>query len=467
MLFNSTVFLLFAVLVLSLHGVLRGRARTYVLIVASYVFYGAWDVRFLSLVLLSTVVDYNIGRRLMVTEDPSRRKTLLRWSILINLGVLGIFKYLGFFVEEAVPFLSALGLSPDQRLLAIALPVGISFYTFQTMSYTIDVYHRRIDAETDFITFALFVAYFPQLVAGPIERAGSLLPQLRNVDRKISRADVMSGLQLMLLGYFKKVGLGDVLGGFADSVFDNPSEASAFMTLLGVYAFAFQIYADFSGYSDIARGVSRLLGINLMRNFEQPYLSRSITEFWRRWHVSLSSWLRDYLYIPLGGNRKGRGRTYVNLMLTMLLGGLWHGAGWNFVVWGALNGGFLATERLAGIRDSDAAWTLRDLGRTVFTFHMVCLTWVFFRAPSFGDATSVLQQLGSFSVGQIDSDLVTFVLYSTVALILIDFLQRRSGTHAFTTKLPSSFAAVTLAVMLLGTISATGTPARDFIYFQF
>ncbi|MGI9605727.1 MAG: MBOAT family O-acyltransferase [Acidimicrobiales bacterium] len=467
MLFNSTIFLLFAVLVIGAHRVVRGKSRTYLLLAGSYVFYGAWDVRFLSLILVSTIVDFSIGKRLVVEGDQARRKRLVSQSIGVNLGILGVFKYLGFFVEEALPFFSALGLSPDQRLLSVVLPVGISFYTFQTMSYTIDVYRKKIDAEPDLATFALFVAYFPQLVAGPIERAGSLLPQLRAVDRPVTKSAVSSGLQLMLLGYFKKVGLGDVLGGFVDQTFDDPGGASAAMTLLATYAFAFQIYADFSGYSDIARGVSRLLGVDLIRNFEQPYLSGSITEFWRRWHISLSSWLRDYLYIPLGGNRGGRTRTYINLMLTMLLGGLWHGAGWNFVIWGALNGGFLAVERLTGIGERVVKSSQMRVVSTIVTFHLVCLTWIFFRSPTLGDALTMLGRLGSATTSGIDADLAAFVIYSAIALFVIDLLQRRSTVHAFTTVLPSRASALAIGLMLLGTISATGAPARDFIYFQF
>jgi D-alanyl-lipoteichoic acid acyltransferase DltB (MBOAT superfamily) len=466
-LFNSTIFLVFAVVVIGAHGLLRGRSRTWLLLAASYVFYGAWDVRFLSLILLSTAVDFTIAQRLMTTEEPLARRRLLRWSIAVNLGTLGIFKYLGFFVAEAVPLFSSLGLSPDERLLSIALPVGISFYTFQTMSYTVDVYRRKIDAEQDLLTFALFVAYFPQLVAGPIERAGSLLPQLRRTERPITRAAVSSGLQLILLGYFKKVGLGDVLGGFADQAFDNPEQASGALTLLATYAFAFQIYCDFSGYSDIARGVSRLLGVDLIRNFEQPYLSQSITEFWRRWHISLSSWLRDYLYIPLGGNRKGPRRTYLNLMLTMLLGGLWHGAGWNFVIWGGLNGGLLALERVRGAGDDPVEWNVSGVLRAVMTFHLVCLCWIFFRAPTFSDASALLSNLASLTTSGVGADLVAFVAYSVVAVLVIDLLQRRSGVHGFTVALRTPAAAFSIALMLLGTISATGSPARDFIYFQF
>lgn len=465
MLFNSTTFLLFGPVVVVLHWFLRGRQRTFLLLAASYVFYGAWDERFLLLIWLSTIVDYVVALEISKSQVGSRRRgRLLTVSLAVNLGVLGIFKYLGFFVAEASALLANVGLGTDQRVLAIALPVGISFYTFQTLAYTIDVSRGRLEPEHRLPEFALFVAYFPQLVAGPIERAEDLLPQLGNNHRSIGTNEVLSGLQLIVLGFFKKVALGDVLGGYADDAFAG---AGSVATAIGVYAFAFQIYADFSGYSDIARGLSRLLGVELIRNFEQPYLSRSITEFWRRWHISLSNWLRDYLYIPLGGNRKGSRRTYINLMITMFLGGLWHGAGWTFVVWGLLNGLYLAVERLLSWGTNPSRPMVKaDAIRLLTTFHAVCLTWIFFRADSWTSAIEVLQALGS-SVGTVDLNAAVFTAFAGAALFAIDAMQRRTGTHAFTTALTPVPAAGIMALMLFLTLSATGTPPRQFIYFQF
>ncbi len=326
MLFNSVEFALFFAIIVAAYWWSLPRFRNPILLGASYFFYANWDWRFLGLLLISTVVDFTIGQRLRTAQDPARRKLLLTTSMAVNLGILGLFKYANFFIDSFAELVGGLGLNPNEPFLSVVLPVGISFYTFQTMSYTIDVYRRRLEPVDDIILFATFVAYFPQLVAGPIERARILLPQLQRQDRSINSETVASGLGLILVGLFKKVVLADGVAAAADRAFDDPHSLSFVSVAVGVLAFAIQIYGDFSGYTDIARGVSRLMGIELTLNFAQPYLSRNITEFWRRWHISLSNWLRDYLYIPLGGNRRGTARIYVNLMATMLLGGLWHGA---------------------------------------------------------------------------------------------------------------------------------------------
>lgn len=468
MLFNSTAFLIFGPTVLLAHWLLRGRSRNVLLLAASYVFYGAWDIRFLGLIWLSTIVDYLVGRKIgELGPDDGRRKQLVSLSIATNLGVLGLFKYAGFFVAEATSLLESVGLGTNTRVLSIVLPVGISFYTFQTLAYTIDVYRSRIKPETRLLEFALFVAYFPQLVAGPIERAQDLLPQIGNTDREIDRERLWGGLQLIAIGFFKKVAIGDVLGTYTDLWLDPSSSPSTLTTVLGTYAFAFQIYADFSGYSDIARGVSRLLGIELIHNFQQPYLSRSITEFWRRWHISLSNWLRDYLYIPLGGNRRGRNRTYINLMLTMLLGGLWHGAGWTFVIWGALNGAYLAVERaFTKPLDENVPFARSHSWSAFRTLHLTCLAWVFFRAEDLGHALEILKGLGTWNT-EVSLDGVAFLLYAVLSLAFIDIAQRRAGRHSFLTDRRPAVAAVLMAVMVTLTLLATGAPPRQFIYFQF
>ncbi len=353
-------------------------------LVASYVFYGYWDWRFCSLLLISTVVDFFVGRAIARVRRSARRKRLLWVSCVVNLGILGFFKYFNFFVDSVQEVAAGLGLSVDFLHLNIILPVGISFYTFQTMSYTIDIYRRKLEPTHSLVDFALFVAFFPQLVAGPIERARNLLPQIAVMGRP-TRTQVADGLVLLTVGYFKKVLIGDACGRIVDHIFGQPDLYRSPELLAGLILFSIQIYADFSGYSDIARGLAKLLGIELMKNFEQPYLSANITEFWRRWHISLSSWLRDYLYISLGGNRRGNARTYLNLMTTMLLGGLWHGAAWTFVVWGGLHGLYLAvhkmlrTLRVAGPPPlppdprPSALGYLR--GRTT-----CCSTWLFFLA---------------------------------------------------------------------------------------
>jgi len=328
MTFNSFQFFVFLPVVLGTYWLLRRRHhQNLLLLVASYVFYGWWDYRFLSLLAISTVADFAIAQAMNRTESDRIRRRWLFASLGVNLGILGFFKYFNFFVDSAVSVLNSLGLSAHAPTLSIVLPVGISFYSFQTLSYAFDVYRRRLPAERNIITFGLYVAFFPQLVAGPIERAQRLLPQFQAERHRPSPMEVWSGSWLILIGLFKKIVLADGLAMVVQDRFTDPTGHGALSLLLGVYAFSIQIYGDFSGYSSIARGTSRLFGIELMRNFEQPYLSTNITQFWRTWHISLSTWLMDYLYIPLGGSQRGRRRTYINLMLTMLLGGLWHGAG--------------------------------------------------------------------------------------------------------------------------------------------
>ena len=351
MLFNSVRFFVFFALVWCVYWLMwrRVRMQNGFLLAASYVFYGFWDPRFLSLILLSTVVDFYLGQRLAAASRPSQRKTLVGISVAVNLGILGFFKYAGFFQESLVECLQFLGLSVSPTTLTFVLPVGISFYTFQTMSYTIDVYRGRLAPCDNFVDFAAFVAFFPQLVAGPIERAANLLPQF-NRRRTLTASQVHTAFYLILWGLFKKVVVADNAGRIADALLD-PAAARAGLDLwIGIVAFSFQIYGDFSGYSNMARGFARLLGFELMVNFRIPYASQTPSDFWQRWHISLSSWLRDYLYIPLGGNRGTSAQTYRNLLLTMLLGGLWHGAAWHFVLWGAYHGFILCVYRFVETR---------------------------------------------------------------------------------------------------------------------
>ncbi|MGE0323043.1 MAG: MBOAT family protein [Polyangiaceae bacterium] len=336
MLFNSLAFLAFFAAFLLPFFFTRGKARLVVCLVASYVFYGWWDWRFTGLLAFSTIVDFQVGKYLHATTDQAKRRRWLLVSLVVNLGLLGVFKYLNFFIDSAVEVSTALGLHASKKHLSLILPVGISFYTFQTLSYTLDIYRKQLEPEPSFVRFAAYVAFFPQLVAGPIVRAAEFLPQLRK-DPRFDANRFESGMSLIAWGFVKKVVVADSLASVVDHRFRVPEAHDALSLGLGVFCYAFQIYADFSGYSDIAIGTARLLGYDFPENFRRPYFSTSFREFWRRWHITLSTWLRDYLYIPLGGNRTPGYRTYRNLMLTMLLGGLWHGANWTFVVWGGLH----------------------------------------------------------------------------------------------------------------------------------
>ena len=474
MLFNSLVFAIFLAVVLPLYYSLRLRAQNALLLVASYFFYGWWDWRFLSLLAISTVVDFIVSQRLPKADTTARRKGLLLISLCVNLGLLGFFKYFNFFIESAEVLLNQCGFEANVPLLQVILPVGISFYTFQTMAYTIDVYRGRQQPTNDFLAFAVYVSYFPQLVAGPIERARRLLPQIQK-PRTVTNETFCTGIQLILFGLLKKVAIADAIAPIVNAAFEDPSKYSSFMLVIGVYLFAIQIYCDFSGYSDIARGVSRLLGIELIINFRQPYLSKNITEFWRRWHISLSSWLRDYLYIPLGGNRKGTVKTYRNLMLTMLLGGLWHGAGWTFVIWGGLHGLYLAMHKLwAGklsIDPTETPGTLRGwVGRLLgilLTFHLVCLTWIFFRAPDFASAWAYLVGIGQFTTDIIPGWVLAAGIYLPL-IALTDFrCWLRDEQVPVDTGTPWLVRAPLYAIAVLMLLYVGIPNVVPFIYFQF
>jgi D-alanyl-lipoteichoic acid acyltransferase DltB (MBOAT superfamily) len=471
MVFNSLEFVVFLPLVLIAYFRLRHKGQNLMLLVASYVFYGWWDYRFLALLAFTTVIDYAVGLYLGRTDDPKTRKRLLLASIVVNLAVLGFFKYFNFFVDSAGAVLENVGLSPNLPFLRVVLPVGISFYTFQSMSYAFDVYRRRLEPSQSLLDFALYVAYFPQLVAGPIERAQALLPQITHPRRRPTSGQVSSGVLLMLIGLFKKVAIADVMAPIVESAFASPEANSSVALMVGLYAFALQIYGDFSGYTDIARGVSRLMGIELMENFNQPYLSRNITAFWRTWHISLSTWLWDYLYIPLGGNRKGRFVTYRNLMLVMLLGGLWHGAAWTFVIWGGLHGLYLAIHRALGDpvpRGYQGRFRLRsDLLPALATFHLVAFAWIFFRADSLANAITYVQRLFQFRIAIPDPNSLILVTAAAVAILSIDLWQRNSGTHEVMLRWRPAWQGLAYAGLLLAVVVFSGGPVTPFIYFQF
>ncbi len=396
MLFNSLEFLIFFIIVYLLYRVSGHRFQNRMLLLASYFFYGCWDWRFLGLIWLSTVVDYLCGLKLHSSNDPARRRLFLAISLITNLGILAFFKYFNFFAESLGGLFGFFGFELDYVTLNIILPVGISFYTFQTMSYTIDIYRKQLEPARDFFDFALFVAFFPQLVAGPIERARQLLPQI-TAPRIVTDDQVYKGLWLILWGLFKKVFIADNLARIVDLVFASSGDLSGGAVLFASYAFAFQIYGDFSGYSDIARGISKLMGIEIMVNFRFPYFVTNPRDFWRNWHISLSTWLRDYLYIPLGGSRSGSSAFYKNLMITMILGGLWHGAAWTFVIWGLFHGIILCLHRVIepyiSFSPAGLFGRLWFFLRVIFFFHVTCLGWLIFRAGSMSELKQMLYAL--------------------------------------------------------------------------
>ena len=480
MTFNSLQYALFLPVVVIGYWLLPRRVRQLWLLGASYVFYAFFDVRWALLLLFTTVVDYNVGKGLEDLGDRGdgaphdgrttrRRKQLLLLSVTVNLGVLGVFKYFDFFVAQVADGLSKVGLDATAPALRVLLPFGISFYTFQSIGYTVDVYRRQIRACRSPIDFATFVAYFPQLVAGPISRAKNLLPQIEaDRSRPTSRA-VVSGLLLFLLGLFKKVVIADPLAAIVAKTFGGEPNQGTVAVVVGVVAFALQIYADFSGYTDMARGTSRLLSVELVHNFDQPYLSRDITEFWRRWHISLSSWLRDYLYIPLGGNRGSKARTYRNLMVTMLLGGLWHGAGWNFVIWGGLHGVYLCIDRIRDAPRSrpDGVPLTREVPAILVTFALVCFAWIFFRAHTFADAMDVLRGLLRLDGTKPSGADIAIVTGALLAALAIDLFQR-SVRDPLRLALDHAVLTGTVAgIALAGVILFSGGSATPFIYFQF
>lgn len=468
MIFNSVAFFVFLVIAFSSYWLSPHKVRPFLLVVLSYVFYGWWNWRFLSLIIISTLADYTIAR-MMANSESKTKKRLLGTSLTINLGILAFFKYFNFFIDSAESTLASLGFGVSGPALQIALPVGISFYTFQTLSYTFDVYRERIKPEKDLITFAAFVAYFPQLVAGPIERAQALLPQLQRKAVFPTAAVAKSAAALIISGLFKKVVIGDAVAAIVETRFADPSAHGTISLWFGVYAFALQIYGDFAGYSSIARGVSRLFGIELIRNFEQPYLSKSITQFWRTWHISLSNWLHDYLYVSLGGNRKGNTRTYINLMATMVLGGLWHGASWNFVLWGTIHGLLLAGHRLLGAyenRGMPAAPRLRDVPAILLTFHLVAAAWVPFRAGTFSQTVDYFTGLVTWSAGLPAFRIAFMVITLLATMVLLDLIDRNRQKLKPLQWHPIIHGIAT-GIVISGLLAFSGGEPVEFIYFQF
>ena len=475
MLFNSFIFLIFLGVTVPLYLSLPRRFRNGFLLAASYFFYGYWDWRFLSLLLISTVVDFLVGRGLFRADNPRKRKRLLFLSLFVNLGLLASFKYFNFFIDSFAKFGALFGTDLDFLHLNVILPVGISFYTFQTLSYTIDIYRGKMTPTNNILNFALYVAFFPQLVAGPIERAAHLLPQIEKSPTPVLQ-DFKEGMALITIGMFKKVMIGDTCGRMVDHIFAEPAYYASSELLGGLLLFAFQIYADFSGYSNIARGTARLLGINFMENFNQPYLASNIAEFWRRWHISLSSWLRDYLYIPLGGNQKGPRRTYINLFLTMLLGGLWHGANWTFVFWGVLHGSCLAVHKfflktrkpvVRFVYNGPASLAIYT-GKVAATFTFVLFAWLFFRSPSFSTAFFILKKLVFWEPSEFTTRIASIVVAYGVVVLVMDLAEYISRDHTFMLRLrPPIRWGIYLAVWAVTLLYMFQQKPMPFIYFQF
>ena len=490
MLFNSVDFLLFFPLVTALYFLLPPGARWVWLLLASYYFYMCWNARYALLIALSTLITYASG--LLIHRSGERQGLKKLWvflSFASNLAILFFFKYFDFFLDNLSAVLALGGIVLRRPGFDVVLPVGISFYTFQALSYTVDVYRREVEPEKNPFRYALFVSFFPQLVAGPIERSKNLLGQL--YERHSFDPDrVREGLLLMLWGMFEKIVVADRLAMLVDHVYDNYAELPGAAIVVATVFFAFQIYSDFAGYSHIAIGAAQVMGFTLMENFRRPYLARSAADFWRRWHISLSTWFRDYLYIPLGGNRKGRGRKYINTMVTFLVSGLWHGASWSFVVWGGLNGAYqVLGEMLSPVREGvcrvlrvNRKGLLWRGGQTVFTFCLIDFAWLFFRAPSFSAARGMLAHtLRNFQLSALPGQLLNLklngpnflaALAGVGVLLTADLLQERLGPlrpRLVRLALPVRWAfylAAVLAVLIFG-VYGPGYDARAFAYFQF
>ncbi|MEM7695526.1 MAG: MBOAT family O-acyltransferase [Pseudomonadota bacterium] len=476
MLFNTIPFFVFAAIFFPVYFATRGSARITVLLISSYIFYGWWDWRFCFLLIWSTLLDFVVGRAMAASDDPVRRKILLILSLISNLGTLAVFKYFDFFSASFTSLLNSVGVEATPFLLNVILPVGISFYTFQTLSYTIDLYRRDLPAaEPSLLRFAAYVALFPQLVAGPIVRARTLLPQLA-VDQRLDLARIGLGLQWVVWGFFLKLCLADNAAIFVDARFDRPELYDAPSLALATFLFSFQIYGDFAGYSLIAIGLGKIMGFDFGINFNKPYHATSFSNFWQRWHISLSSWIRDYIYIPLGGNRGGEWFTARNLTITMLLGGLWHGAAWTFVVWGLLHGAYLSLQRAAGV---PAAAALRGIGvprwlvtmlAGVVVYLLVCLAWIPFRAATLADAWEIVRVILTWETeGRVFGD--NLLLLARVSLIaLFVYLCDTLGLVRTVVRAYNSRWWLRLlgAVILLWGIALFGSfDGTRFIYFQF
>ena len=482
MLFNSIEFTFFLPIVFGLYWIINKRSlslQNTLLVGASYFFYGWWDWRFLLLIVFSSLVDYLIGRQLPKLESQKQRKLLLIMSLAVNLGLLGFFKYFNFFAESFAEAFTLLGEPMDVSRLEIILPVGISFYTFQTLSYTIDVYRKKLEPTKDALSFFAFVSFFPQLVAGPIERATNLLPQFLK-KREFNYANAIDGCKQILWGLFKKMVIADNCAQYVNVIFNDPSAHSGSTLLLGAVLFSFQIYGDFSGYSDIAIGVSRLFGFNLKKNFAFPYFSRNIGEFWRRWHISLSTWFRDYLYIPLGGSRGNRAQQVRNIFIVFLVSGFWHGANWTFLCWGALHALFfiplVLLKRNRSFLDTvKTKWLFPSIKEGLYilcTYLLVTIAWVFFRADTVGEALLYFNGMFSDSLWtfpkQFEHTKMKLILLFIIGFIGMEWFGRNQeyAIERLASRWPLLARYAFYYVLAIIVFLFKGSQ-QDFIYFQF
>lgn len=480
MIFNSISYIVFLPIVIVIYYLIAPKYRWVLLLIASYYFYMSWRPEYIILIVISTLIDYYSALSIHKATDARKRKIFLFISLFSNLGILFCFKYLNFFSSSFNTFINQFDASifiPNFNLL---LPIGISFYTFQTISYTIDVYNKKISPEKHLGVFAVYVSFFPQLVAGPIERAKNLLPQLSS---KISfqHKNIVKGLNLILWGFFKKIVIADRLAIYVNEAYSSPSEYGGVVFLVATVFFAFQIYCDFSGYSDIAIGSAKLMGIDLMKNFRTPYFSKSISEFWGRWHISLSTWFRDYLYIPLGGNRTNKLRWYFNLFVVFLISGLWHGANWTFVVWGALHGFYLIFSIITKKQRESLSTFVRikkysfiqKSFKILTTFTLVNIGWVFFRANSIGDALQILNKITLFTLDglrkymSLDKNQIVLSFLVIFLLLFIQYFQNRAHVVL---RYKNAHPVISWSIyffLLIGILAFGEFRSQDFIYFQF
>lgn len=465
--FNSWAFVLFFLVAFAITAPMRrySTLNKWALLLASWYFYASWNWHYLGLILFSTGFDYWIGQRFAHTPN---RKRLIVISVVVNLGVLALFKYANFLISSSNDLANAMGMGVQFSALDVLLPVGISFYTFQSMSYTIDVYRGELAPRRSLLDYALFIAFFPQLVAGPIVRASEFFAELDH-PKRLPWKEISYALILIALGFVKKVVLADSLAAWADPIWAAVAVREPAYVLAAIYSFAFQIYFDFSGYTDIAIGIALLFGFRFPQNFNYPYVATSLQDFWRRWHMTLSRWLRDYLYIPLGGNRFGPTRTQVNLLLTMLLGGLWHGASWNFVIWGGIHGLWLAIERLLLFRIP--GWNSPHLSvvllRWFLTFHVVCFAWIFFRAPDLATSLLVLDKLGELLSNLSSLDRVNTLLLGLIILLLLHVAGNRYGLKRRIGEGPLWLHSGVIVGALVVLYLFAPSQATPFLYFQF
>ena len=474
MLFNSLEFLFFLIFVYLLHWKVFSKSssvQNIFLLVCSLIFYSAWDYRFLILIIFSIIVDFIIALSIYKERNPLKKKFFLFLSLFSNLGTLFLFKYFNFFSQSLITLLDSLGFNPGYMLLKIVLPVGISFYTFQTLSYTIDVYRNKIKPEISILNFSTYVSFFPQLVAGPIERASEILPQL-SVRRKLNEGDFLKGIRKILIGFFKKIVIADSLSPIVDTIFSNYNQFSSIILFIGLLYFSIQIYCDFSGYSDIAIGVSLLFGIKLMENFNYPYFSKSIGEFWKRWHISLTSWFRDYLYIPMGGSRGSKLKTIRNVFIVFLISGLWHGANWTYVVWGTIHSVFYIPnfyiKKYSKTKFLKYVLYQNKFISTMITFFVVMISWSFFRSETVFDAYMYLKRIFVFADGKTfilnpanNLSIYFYVIYVLTFIMIEKFFSlnlKESNWQRIT--INTSFLIVILFFVQMNV-------STSFIYFQF